>query len=644
MLTNHKGFFVVLALTFMVLLTILSSTYISYKDVFVLSKIYGKSDDSKSVSPTDITLETYRDYIRPIDLVNSTTLFNSIFAALRQAGSDIHPIGLSYFPAIIPKGTLMYHAGKPDIPTGLEWLAMDHEFSYNFGVKSAKYGRNASKSQKHGPPGGFKPPNDNKSGETAAPKKDFKDGKNHFLTFKATRDLTKFLYFDGASAAKTESGEMDTQKLLSDIIAYKLNLDDDNPSDGNHRVMAERQYADRICLWGKQFGLDGVIRVEVGFEVILCDFNNGGTELVSNITIPKVNQILGLPEPVAVTKENGWPLDDVGLIIEDQLTSDQKDIMDKEDYWQKILNQYNSMQGFDQLRAGVVHDKRDNRVKLDYRYLVTGINRTVGNVNPNGRRLLNDDITFETQVGIVDDLEKALNSKFDAHKSTDWQQVIDEIVDKFAPTLKMIDKILNSGEYEDMNAEDIALQVTRYTIHVVARFSGRDNTILLPDNGEFGFGRDFAVYEYTRPLVDLQTDSDFMIWSSVVNVVTEVVDAIYDIHDLLLPIVTDSLELDTELDAEILSDNDINNKLNEASDIISDLVGVLNWIAFDYKCDRKCEWDEICYTPSWGPSPLSWADPGTTEAQFGFHFDEEVDRLVVNKEFQCINADFLIKK
>ncbi|CAI4781143.1 BCN_G0052460.mRNA.1.CDS.1 [Saccharomyces cerevisiae] len=59
---------------------------------------------------------------------------------------------------------------------------------------------------------------------------------------------------------------MDTQLMLSNVIKKKLNLTD----DGESERMAERLYAARICKWGKPFGgLMGVIRVEVGFEVVL---------------------------------------------------------------------------------------------------------------------------------------------------------------------------------------------------------------------------------------------------------------------------------------------------------------------------------------------------------------------------------------
>lgn len=625
-------------LTLIVVCTLISSVFISYDGVFSRNSFIG-SVNGEDHLPVEITLENYRDFVKPLDRANSTTLFNTIYAALRQASSDIHPIGLTYFPAVIPKGTLLYHTGKASIPEGLEWLAMDHEFSYSFAMHSVRYGRNASQGWMHGPTRAKKPSGD--SSETPPSMKPHgppsRNDRAHFLTFRATRDMTKLLYLDGASAAKTESGEMDTQKLLSDVIARRLNLTGDVDNDPTKKfVMEERLYAERICKWGKPFGLDGYVRVEVGFEVVLCDFLNGSTELVSNITLPQLNKALGLPDPANVTTENGWPLDNEGHIIEEEMTPEQVRIMDQEDEWQKVLDEYSSMIGFDQIRAGYVHDKGDKRIELDYRYLVTGVNRTIGAANPNGRRLLNENISDDAKEIIVDDLEYALQRGFDSGMSTDWQQVVDEIVDKFAPVLKVMAQILDGNELEP---KDVALKVTRYTLNFVLRFTGMDNSVRKSSEGnDFGYGRHFAVYQYIRPLKDLRTDPDYLIWSALVNVVTDVVDTIYELHDLLMPVATSGLIPDHP---ELVVDNMVET-ISQARQKITSLVANLNWIALDYQCDRKCAWDEVCYTPSWGPSPLSWADPGSNRTAFGMHYDASLDRLVINKELQCISADFLI--
>ncbi|CAI6569037.1 ADM_HP2_G0039990.mRNA.1.CDS.1 [Saccharomyces cerevisiae] len=58
--------------------------------------------------------------------------------------------------------------------------------------------------------------------------------------------------------------------MLSNVIKEKLNLTDDGANEG----MAERLYAARICKWGKPFGLDGIIRVEVGASSVLCNFRD----------------------------------------------------------------------------------------------------------------------------------------------------------------------------------------------------------------------------------------------------------------------------------------------------------------------------------------------------------------------------------
>ena len=58
------------------------------------------------------------------------------------------------------------------------------------------------------------------------------------------------LYFDGNSAAKLDTGTFDTQ----DVLLY-----------GHARRGCERDEWNRIvqlCEWGKEFGIDGFVRME----------------------------------------------------------------------------------------------------------------------------------------------------------------------------------------------------------------------------------------------------------------------------------------------------------------------------------------------------------------------------------------------
>jgi hypothetical protein len=81
-------------------------------------------------------------------------------------------------------------------------------------------------------------------------------------TYVPKHDL-KLLYIDGMSAGKTSNGTLDTQDILL------LNMTSHGPMGG------EYDRAQGLCnlsstLWGNK--IDGVLRMEGGFEIILCEF------------------------------------------------------------------------------------------------------------------------------------------------------------------------------------------------------------------------------------------------------------------------------------------------------------------------------------------------------------------------------------
>ena len=69
------------------------------------------------------------------------------------------------------------------------------------------------------------------------------------------------MYFDGSSAAKTHDSHMDTQ----DIVAWG-ELQPDN-------FHSERERIKTLCDWGREFGLDGFVRMEYHlcvYAVVYC--------------------------------------------------------------------------------------------------------------------------------------------------------------------------------------------------------------------------------------------------------------------------------------------------------------------------------------------------------------------------------------
>lgn len=83
-------------------------------------------------------------------------------------------------------------------------------------------------------------------------------------TYRTKHDL-RLLYVDGQSAAKSKKGTLDTQDVL--LLA--------NSIDHDSGMFGERERAAQLCKlanerWDDR--IDGVLRMEGGFEIILCDF------------------------------------------------------------------------------------------------------------------------------------------------------------------------------------------------------------------------------------------------------------------------------------------------------------------------------------------------------------------------------------
>lgn len=57
---------------------------------------------------------------------NANLIFNAIHSSMRQWGSSAQHNGMSFFPAYIPEGTLLYHGStRAERPEHLEWLAFE---------------------------------------------------------------------------------------------------------------------------------------------------------------------------------------------------------------------------------------------------------------------------------------------------------------------------------------------------------------------------------------------------------------------------------------------------------------------------------------------------------------------------------------
>ncbi|KAH7145663.1 hypothetical protein B0J13DRAFT_443553 [Dactylonectria estremocensis] len=214
---------------------------------------------------------------------NAYRIFNAIHSAGRQWGSSYYHNGFGFIPAVMPRGTLVFHGDHNNtVSTGPEWLAFEIEHAEGFAFsQKGRFGRppgmkppgkdpndpsrppppeddtlqelrrrRASQGPSGGPPGGDDDENKNVRG--------------YLQTYQANRDL-KLLYIDGMSAGKTSMGTLDTQDLLLR----------ENTTNHNGRGFDEYPRAMDLCDLAGDWGFDGVMRMEAGFEIIYCDFSDG---------------------------------------------------------------------------------------------------------------------------------------------------------------------------------------------------------------------------------------------------------------------------------------------------------------------------------------------------------------------------------
>ncbi|KAJ6096991.1 hypothetical protein N7486_007737 [Penicillium sp. IBT 16267x] len=209
-------------------------------------------------------------------LENANHIFNAIQSTLRHYGSEINYNGMSFYRASVPKGTQFYHGtGLKDPIQGLEWLAFKPEHSLGFAHRSGN--KFFAKKDLQQPLDEYKSPEWN--------------GNGYLHTYAAAKDL-RLLYIDGMSAGPGDGAES------QDRILYNNTITGDRPVGGPKigGPPQEQQRAIEACRvakedWGDK--IDGIVRTEADFEIILCNFERD-LEVV-HITQTKPQENSGRP-------------------------------------------------------------------------------------------------------------------------------------------------------------------------------------------------------------------------------------------------------------------------------------------------------------------------------------------------------------
>ncbi|EEY18793.1 conserved hypothetical protein [Verticillium alfalfae VaMs.102] len=154
---------------------------------------------------------------------NARHIFNAVHSAMRQWGSSLNHNGMSFFPATIPQGVLLYHGTTaPDAVTGLEWLAFEIEHAEVFAPllleRQGPPDHPQNRRRQNGPPetshlhvSESEKVVVSRPDTPRAQERPTRDGYLH--TYRVTRPQ-RLLYIDGMSGAKCDLGTLDTQDIL----------------------------------------------------------------------------------------------------------------------------------------------------------------------------------------------------------------------------------------------------------------------------------------------------------------------------------------------------------------------------------------------------------------------------------------------
>lgn len=108
----------------------------------------------------------------------------------------------------------------------------------------------------------------------------------YMLIYQTTRTV-QVLYFDGKSAAQQGTGQPDTQMLH--IFGNVTGLIHDNRT---FSLFDEYARAVGLCDWllennlgGVGWGVEGIVRMNAGFELIWCNFSSPSLRLISQLNV-----------------------------------------------------------------------------------------------------------------------------------------------------------------------------------------------------------------------------------------------------------------------------------------------------------------------------------------------------------------------
>ncbi|RFU74241.1 hypothetical protein TARUN_8003 [Trichoderma arundinaceum] len=476
---------------------------------------------------------------------NANHIFNAIHSAGRQWGSSLNHNGFGFIPVVVPAGTAFYHGGYfEQPPEGPEWLAFEVEHAENFARVP------------EGGPGGRRPRSEEEQfqqrssaqkpldqPETDSVPDSDPEGRvrGYFQTYQTTRDV-QLLYLDGTSAGKSPIGTLDSQDSI---------LCPSNSSEWftfGREIYRAKTMCDLVTKWG----WDGIMRMEIGFEVIYCNFSSG-LQLDSSLRT---------------------------LIAKDRVASDS--------FLVPYLWSRAAAERYDGLGG--------DRVRMDFSSMVSGfffpIN--ISNTDPDRPDLIRLNATKKEHLmdikayleGVVIQPRKYV---------VNWQAVVDMIVSRFS---KRLAALVSTGVSTDVFIGE--LESATLTYYEAVRLPG-DITLMADDDDRNRTAEaiDRCAAHYLRPALPSQQDwtfQDDLIHTALKAVMQHICNDLYLMRSILLQAGSNA-SADALFIKKGVKTTDMEQAVNQSRVISRSLVDDLAWTT--WKKPQLCADSEVLFTAMW---------------------------------------------
>jgi hypothetical protein len=232
----------------------------------------------------------------------------------------------------------------------------------------------------------------------APPPQDDKPCAGYLHTYRTRREL-RLLYVDGQSAAKSDKGTLDVQDLILRNSTSDHRSPNDEPGRGPGGPPGDSMRALELCNsvaneWENK--IDGILRMEAGFEIILCSFED-------NLDVVSVKQ--------QKARESGGP--------------GSRDSGDQLSYYQAVAARFDGIGG--------------NRISLDYDSMISVFIYTNATYFDDSGlpRVVNDSSITEL---IREDVRTMLTLSTSpiTNEIIDWQAITDLIVGRYATRIALL--------------------------------------------------------------------------------------------------------------------------------------------------------------------------------------------------------------